>query len=42
MRPREVTSTLPTPSNGTYTFKQGTVTGIYGVLVQASDSRANE
>ena len=35
---------LPTPSTGTYTFKQSTFssTGIYGVLVQASDSSGNE
>ena len=33
---------LPTPSTGTHTFKQsGRSTGIYGLLVQASDSRAN-
>ena len=33
---------LPTPSTATHTFKQsGRVTGIYGLLVQASDSRAN-
>ena len=33
---------LPTPPNGTYTFKQSkfSSTGIYGVLVQASDIRA--
>ena len=31
---------LPTPSEGTYTFKAGSTTGIYGVLVQASDVRA--
>ena len=33
---------LPTPPNGTYTFKQSEFsgTGIYGVLVQASDIRA--
>ena len=36
--------TLPTPKTATYTFKQGTfkATGIYGVLVQATDSSANE
>ena len=34
------TVNLPTPSNGTYTFAAGTVTGIYGILVQASDIRA--
>ena len=33
---------LPTPSTATYTFKQGKRdTGIYGIMVQASDSRAN-
>ena len=32
--------TLPNPSNGTYTFKARSITGIYGVLVQASDIRA--
>ena len=33
---------LPTPSSATYTFKaRGGVTGIYGLLLQASDSRAN-
>ena len=31
---------LPTPSNGTYTFKAGSTTGIYGILVQGSDIRA--
>ena len=31
---------LPTPSEGTYTFNAGSVTGIFGVLVQASDVRA--
>ena len=31
---------LPTPSNGTYTFNAGSTTGIYGVLVQGSDVRA--
>ena len=34
--------TLPTPSKATYTFKVGSRgTGIYGILVQASDSAAN-
>ena len=35
---------LPTPSTGTYTFKQSgfKTTGIYGILVQASDSSGNE
>ena len=35
---------LPTPSTGTYTFKQSKFsdTGIYGILVQASDSSGNE
>ena len=35
---------LPTPSTGTYTFEQSKFsdTGIYGVLVQASDSSGNE
>ncbi len=32
---------LPTPPNGTYTFKAGSVTGLFGVMVQASDIRAN-
>ena len=33
---------LPTPSSATYTFKaRSGVTGIYGFMVQASDSRAN-
>ncbi len=32
---------LPTPPNGTYTFKAGSVTGLFGVMVQASDVRAN-
>ena len=34
---------LPTPDTGTYTFKQSAFsdTGIYGVLVQASDSSGN-
>ena len=35
---------LPTPSTGTYTFKQSKFsdTGLYGILVQASDSSGNE
>ena len=34
---------LPTPGNGTYTFEQSAFsgTGIYGILVRASDSAAN-
>ena len=34
---------LPTPKAGTYTFKQSRFsdTGIYGILVQASDSSGN-
>ena len=36
------TVALPTPSSATYTFKaRSGVTGIYGFMVQASDSRAN-
>ena len=31
---------LPTPTTGTYTFNAGSVTGIFGVVVQASDIRA--
>ena len=31
---------LATPSEGTYTFKAGSTTGIYGIVVQASDIRA--
>ena len=36
--------TLPTPKTATYTFEQSVfkATGIYGVLVQATDSSANE
>ena len=36
--------TQPTPKTATYTFKQSVfkATGIYGVLVQATDSSANE
>ena len=38
------TVTLPTPSEATYTFKQGSFksTGLYGIMVQGTDSGANE
>ena len=38
------TVTLPTPSEATYSFKQGNFksTGIYGIMVQGTDSGANE
>ena len=38
------TVNLPTPSTATYTFKQGNFksTGLYGIMVQGTDSGANE